>query len=155
MDLIARQTQSPEAHAGQVDKAGKPYIGHVRRVASYVDSANIDARVAALLHDVIEDTGLTASSLADRGIPPQAIAAIELLTRRKDQDPAIYYENVRNHPIAREVKLADLADNTDPDRMATLSEEDRARLTRKYTGAYQALGADCDDGQRRRAGVSR
>lgn len=69
-----------EAHAGQADKAGMPYIGHVRRVASYVDPANTDAVVAALLHDVIEDTGIDAAELSDRGIPQAAINAIELRT---------------------------------------------------------------------------
>ncbi|MEZ0350696.1 HD domain-containing protein [Mycobacterium sp. pR1184] len=140
-----------EAHAGQVDKAGMPYIGHVRRVASYVDPTNTDAVVAALLHDVIEDTDIDATALSDRGIPQAAIDAIELLTRRSDRPPAEYYQQINDHPIAREVKLADLADNTDPDRMATLTESDRARLTQKYGGAYAALGADFEDGARRRA----
>nr|BBX76220.1 hypothetical protein MFLOJ_00070 [Mycobacterium florentinum] len=88
------------AHAGQVDKAGMPYIGHVRRVASYVDPANTDAVVAALLHDVIEDTGLTAADLAERGIPQAAIDAIELLTRRDDQPSADYYRRISAHPTA-------------------------------------------------------
>ena len=139
------------AHASQVDKAGMPYVGHVRRVASYVDPAIPAAVVAALLHDVIEDSGVTAAELADRGIPTEAIDAVELLTRRANQQPADYYRCIREHAIAREVKLADLADNTDPARMATLSESDRDRLTRKYATAYQALGADFDDGTRRRS----
>jgi (p)ppGpp synthase/HD superfamily hydrolase len=138
-----------EAHAGQVDKAGMPYVGHVRRVASYVDPADTDAVVAALLHDVIEDTGIDAAELRDRGVAPAAIDAIELLTRRSDQPSASYYQRISEHPTAREVKLADLADNTDPDRLATLPESDRARLTQKYAGAYAALGADFDDGTRR------
>ena len=140
-----------EAHAGQVDKAGMPYIGHVRQVASYVDPTNTDAVAAALLHDVIEDADIDAAELADRGIPQAAIEAIELLTRRSDQPSAEYYQRISEHPTAREVKLADLADNTDPDRLATLTESDRARLTQKYGGAYAALGADFDDGARRRS----
>lgn len=152
MDHIATADAiAAAAHAGQVDKAGMPYIGHVRRVASYVDPANSDAVVAALLHDVIEDTGITAAELAERGIPQAAIDAIELLTRRDDQPSADYYQRISEHPTAREVKLADLADNTDPDRMATLTESDHARLTQKYAGAYAALGADFDDGDRRRS----
>jgi (p)ppGpp synthase/HD superfamily hydrolase len=152
LDLIATADAiAAEAHTGQVDKAGMPYVGHVRRVASYVDPANTDAVVAALLHDVIEDTGIDAAKLAERGIPAQAIEAIELLTRRDDQPSATYYQRISEHPTAREVKLADLADNTDPDRLANLSESDRARLTQKYGGAYAALGADFDDGARRRS----
>jgi (p)ppGpp synthase/HD superfamily hydrolase len=139
------------AHASQVDKAGMPYVGHVRRVASYVDPTNTDAEVAALLHDVIEDAGITAADLADRGIPVAAIQAVELLTRRAEVSPADYYRRIRDHPIAREVKLADLADNTDPGRLAALSEADRTRLIHKYANAYEALGADFDDGLRRRS----
>ena len=155
MDHIATADAiAATAHASQVDKAGKPYVGHVRRVASYVDQTNTDAVVAALLHDVMEDAGITAADLADRGVPAQAIEAVELLTRRRDQKPAEYYQRIRDHPIAREVKLADLADNTDPTRLAVLSESDRARLTRKYAGAYRALGAHPDDGTRRRSQVA-
>lgn len=89
-------------------------------------------------------------SLAGR-VGASAIDAIELLTRRDDQPSATYYQRIRDHPTAREVKLADLADNTDPDRLATLSDADRARLTQKYGGAYAALGADFNDGARRRS----
>lgn len=152
MDHIAiADAIAAAAHTSQVDKAGNPYVGHVRRVASYVDKANTDALVAGLLHDVIEDAGITAADLADQGVPARAIEAVELLTRREGQKPAEYYQRIRDHPIAREVKLADLADNTDPTRLAALSESDRARLTRKYADAYQALGADPDDGTRRRS----
>ncbi|GBG37333.1 HD domain-containing protein [Mycobacterium montefiorense] len=152
MDPIATADAiAAEAHAGQVDKAGMPYVGHVRRVASYVDPANTDAVVAALLHDLIEDTGIDAAELTNRGISQAAIDAIELLTRRDDQPSATYYQRINEHPTAREVKLADLADNTDPERLANLAESDRARLTNKYVGAYAALGADFDDGDRRRS----
>jgi (p)ppGpp synthase/HD superfamily hydrolase len=155
MDPIATADAiAAAAHADQVDKGGQPYVGHVRRVASYVDPTMSEAVVAALLHDVMEDAGITAAELADQGIPAEAIDAVELLTRRADQPPANYYQRIRDHPIAREVKLADLADNTDPARLATLSESDRARLTRKYADAYQALGADFSDGTRRRSRVS-
>jgi (p)ppGpp synthase/HD superfamily hydrolase len=139
------------AHAGQRDKAGQPYIGHVRRVATYVDPHDANAVAAALLHDTIEDTPITTADLAARGIPAEVIEAVELLTRRDDQSPDDYYQQIRQHRLAREVKLADLADNTDPDRLAMLPETHRARLLRKYANAYQALGADPDDGHRRRA----
>src|ERR1700723_3702112 len=100
MDPIAMADAiAAEAHAGQVDKAGMPYVGHVRRVASYVDPANSDAVVAALLHDVIEDAGITAADLADRGIPAASIQAVELLTRRDDVSPPDYYQRIRDHPI--------------------------------------------------------
>jgi (p)ppGpp synthase/HD superfamily hydrolase len=138
-------------HAGQVDKAGMPYVGHLRRVASYVDPGDPLATITALLHDSLEDTPLTAADLADEGMPAQVIEAVELLTRRGDQSSDDYYRAIRGHPLAREVKLADLADNSDPARLAQLPDATRARLMRKYTTAYRALGADTVDGERRRA----
>ncbi|OBI89766.1 guanosine-3',5'-bis(diphosphate) 3'-pyrophosphohydrolase [Mycobacterium sp. 1245805.9] len=139
------------AHAGQVDKAGFPYIGHLERVAGYVDPSDPLAQTAALLHDSIEDTSLTSYDLADHGIPAPAIEAIELLTRRPDQNAEDYYQAVRENALAREVKLADLADNSDPARLALLPDALHARLTRKYSAAYRALGACVDDGDLRRA----
>ncbi|GJO45357.1 phosphohydrolase [Mycobacterium marinum] len=156
MDHIAiADSIAAAAHAGQLDKAGLPYLGHVRRVAAYVDPANAEAAVAALLHDIIEDSGITAAQLAEQGIPASAIDAVERLTRRDHVPPDDYYRRIREHPIAREVKLADLADNTDPERMANLSDADRARLTSKYAHAYRALGADFGDGAERRARANR
>lgn len=139
------------AHAGQVDKAGLPYVGHLRRVASYVVSGDKLAIATALLHDTLEDTSLTAADLADHGIPVPVIEAVELLTRRSNQPPEDYYRTIRRNPLAQEVKLADLADNSDPARLDQLPDATRARLRRKYSAAYRALGVDEVDGQRRRA----
>lgn len=139
------------AHAGQFDKEGRPYVEHVRRVASYVDpdrSASVHA--AALLHDVLEDSSLTVADLANEGIPPDVLEIVLLLTRRRDVADANYYRRIRAHVDALEVKLADLADNTDPGRLAQLGPADRARLTQKYGAAYAALGVDPTDGARRR-----
>jgi len=140
------------AHAGQVDKAGKPYIGHVRRVAGYVDRQDLNAVAAALLHDVLEDTPVTAQDLAAAGIPSEVVAAVVLVTRRPEQSSEKYYAAIRGCPLAREVKLADLADNTDPRRQDLLESAHRNRLIGKYNAAYAALEADPDDGARRRGG---
>jgi len=145
------RTLAERAHTDQFDKAGLPYIGHLERVASYVDPTNPLALTAALLHDSIEDTSLTAQDLLEYGIPTAAIEAIELLTHRSEQSPEDYYQAISEHPLAREVKLADLADNSDPGRLALLPDSLRVRLTRKYLAAYRALGANVDDGDQRRA----
>ncbi|MGD9622260.1 HD domain-containing protein [Mycolicibacterium sp.] len=138
------------AHDGQLDKAGNPYIGHVRRVAGYVDPADQHAVAAALLHDIVEDTAVTPADLTAAGLPGEVVDAVVLLTRYDGLAPEDYYTQIRRHPLAREVKLADLADNTDPSRLALLPPERQAKLTRKYAAAYQALGADDTDGHRRR-----
>lgn len=140
-----------DAHAGQVDKAGRPYVEHVRRVATYVDRSDAYAIAAALLHDVLEDTLTTPAQLLELQIPEVVVEAVERLTRKSEQPAPDYYREILSHPLSREVKLADLADNTDPDRLAQLPDAQRLRLIRKYADAYQALGACLEDGRYRRA----
>jgi (p)ppGpp synthase/HD superfamily hydrolase len=140
-----------DAHAGQVDKAGKPYVEHVRRVAGYVDPSDSQAVAAALLHDVLEDTFTTPARLLEQQVPAVVVEAVQLLTRKPQQLAADYYRDIRAHALAREVKLADLADNTDPDRLAQLPDALRVRLMHKYADAYEALGVGLEDGRCRRA----
>lgn len=125
------------AHAGQTDKAGRPYIDHPRRVAARVN--DLREQAAAWLHDVIEDTTVTAARLLEEGIDDDVVSAVELLTRIGDD--ADYYARIAADPIAREVKLADIADNTDPVRTALLDPATRDRLASKYDHARRALGA--------------
>nr|WP_020108660.1 hypothetical protein [Nocardia sp. 348MFTsu5.1] len=100
----------------------------------------MEAVTAALLHDVIEDSEFTASDLVDRGIPATVVAAVELLTRHKDVPDTDYYAAIVNDPVALAVKLADLADNTDPARLGLLDEAMQVKLITKYTKAFRALG---------------
>ena len=148
--IATAQRLCDQAHVGQVDKAGKPYAEHPRRVAGYVKAGNASAAAAALLHDVLEDTSMTSTDLAAAGIGADVIEVVELLTRSEDAAGDEYYRHIRAHPIAWEVKLADLADNTDPDRLALLRPADRSRLMAKYAAAYAALGADPSDADHRR-----
>ena len=131
-----------EAHAGQSDKLGNDYINHPRSVAGRVDQ-EVEAAIAlALLHDVVEDSDVTPEDLAERGIPANVIAAVELLTRRRNVPDGDYYEAIAKDPVALQVKLADLADNTDPARFGMLDEATQRKLITKYTKAYRALGRD-------------
>lgn len=138
-DLVATARRLAETHhAGQVDKAGQPYIGHVLRVAERVSHLAPEVVAAALLHDVIEDTEVTADELAAAGIPATVIEAVVLLTKTGGPLEG-YYARIREHPVALAVKLADIADNADPDRQALLDPEVRERLARKYAKATDAL----------------
>lgn len=102
-----------EAHAGQVDKAGEPYIFHVMRVAMAVEGE--EAKAVALLHDVVEDTEVTHPVLWAYGFSEEICSAVIAITRYKDQETyAEYIERVALNPLARVVKLADLADNLRP-----------------------------------------
>jgi (p)ppGpp synthase/HD superfamily hydrolase len=126
------------AHAGQVDKAGEPYISHPGRVAARL--ARPEERAAAWLHDVLEDTPTTGADLHAAGIPDAVVAAVEALTRRRDEIPADYYARVRANPVALAVKAADIADNSDPVRLARLDRDEGVRLAAKYRAARVALG---------------
>ena len=122
------------AHGLQVDKAGHPYIDHPRRVAERLarDDAPIAAIVAGWLHDVLEDTTLTAADLRASGIPEDAIAAVEAVTKLSGESVEDYASRIASTPLAPEVKYADLADNTDPARVEQLDDATRERLAAKY-----------------------
>ncbi len=124
------------AHAGQTDKAGMPYIGHVARVAAGVETDT--ECVVALLHDVVEDCGVPLDKIADR-FGADIAAAVDAITRRDGEAAEAYYARVRVNRLARSVKLADIADNAHPDRLRLLDDDTRARLTRKYAAAEAAL----------------
>jgi hypothetical protein len=128
------------AHASQVDKAGAPYISHPARVAARLTSP--EERAAAWLHDVLEDTSVTADELHAAGMPDVVLTAVLALTRRAGEDPDDYYHRVRSNPLALRVKLADLDDNSAPDRLALLDEPTRTKLEAKYVHARAALTGD-------------
>lgn len=141
-NLLARADSiAEEAHAGQVDKAGAPYVTHPRRVAASV--AGTTAKVVALLHDVVEDgPGWTLERLKAEGFSDEVVAAVDALTHRDGED---YFDAVRRagaNPIAREVKLADLADNSDRTRLKSIGEREERRLEKyaRATALLKALG---------------
>jgi (p)ppGpp synthase/HD superfamily hydrolase len=141
-DLITTaQAIATAAHRGQVDKAGAPYIGHPTRVAAHAVAAGGDERVvaAAWLHDVLEDTDLTADELLAAGIPADVVAAVVAVSKVAGESTEGYFARVNADPIAVAVKTADLADNTDPQRLALLEDATRERLQTKYARARQLL----------------
>lgn len=130
------------AHAGQVDKAGRPYVEHVGRVAAAVADHPVSpglAQAVAWLHDVMEDCGLGELDLMAAGIPCEVVAAVEAITHRPYEPRVDYYARVRANELARVVKLADVADNSAPERLAALDDATRERLTEKYRKAREHL----------------
>jgi hypothetical protein len=127
MSTIERAIEiAAAAHAGQVDKAGQPYILHPLRVMLRVSS---DAeRMAAVLHDVVEDTPVTLAQLTESGFPAEVVAAIEALTKRPGENRMQAAARAASNPIARAVKLADNAENMDLGRIANPTEKDLARI---------------------------
>lgn len=108
------------AHKGQVDKNGQPYILHPLAVASKLDT--LELKVIGLLHDTIEDTNVTADYLIEMGIPEDLVKIVELLTKPKGEPYENYLRRVKENPMAKKVKLADLAHNTDASRASGLNE---------------------------------
>jgi hypothetical protein len=131
---LARQIATA-AHAGQVDKAGAPYIDHPARVARRVAATVGDEHPAvavAWLHDVVEDTDVTFDDLAAAGLDLSQTAALAALTHRPGESRSEYIDRVTANELAVLVKRADIADNTDPQRLAALDPDTVARLEAKY-----------------------
>lgn len=125
-----------KAHEGQLDKAGVDYIEHPIYVASQVDTE--EEKAVALLHDVIEDSPVSAEGLLQAGLPETVVTAVQVLTKKKEQDYQTYLETVKKNPLARVVKLADLEHNSDLSRLSSITEKDRERL-KKYKKAIDFL----------------
>lgn len=131
-----------EAHAGQTDKAGRPYAEHLAAVARGVrERGGSEEQIAAAwLHDAVEDDRLTAGWLAAAALPPETKDMVLALTKRPGEDLAAYTARILAVPGARLVKEADLAHNADPGRLAVLDEATRVRLTDKYARVRALLG---------------
>jgi len=128
-----------EAHAGQKDKAGEPYILHPIRLM--LQQTTNDTRIVALLHDVLEDSVVTAEDLAKTGFSKQVFRAVQCLTRNADEDYFIYISKIKKNKMARTVKLADLEDNMKLARLKRINEKDKKRLQR-YRRAYRFLKSE-------------
>ena len=125
-----------KAHAGQVDKAGVDYIQHPLYVASQVKTEQ--EKAVALLHDVIEDSDVTADDLLASGLSNEVVTAVQTLTKKKGQSYQDYLEKVKSNNLARVVKLADLKHNSDLSRLKTVSNTDYERV-KKYKNAIRYL----------------
>jgi (p)ppGpp synthase/HD superfamily hydrolase len=126
------------AHAGQVDKAGRPYIEHVARVAAAV-SGNPEDEAVAWAHDIIEDCSSEFDDELFEGFPEDVYECVYTLSRDSITSDEDYYYSIRRHPLALRVKLADIADNADESRLALLDKATADRLRRKYAKALKAL----------------
>ena len=125
-----------EAHKDQVDTTGVPYVFHPFHVAEQMTSEA--STIVALLHDVVEDTDYTLDDIAAAGFGKEIVDAVALMTHEDDVPYLDYVANLKDNPIAREVKLADLAHNSDQSRLGEIDEETRQRLE-KYKKAIALL----------------
>ncbi len=126
------------AHHGQLDKSGMPYIFHPMHLAEQMED-EISCTVA-LLHDVVEDTSITLEQLKEE-FPKEVTDALALLTHSKDVDYFDYVRAIKSNPVAVKVKLADLEHNSDETRLAgTVFDESKLEYWRfKYSKAKEIL----------------
>lgn len=127
------------AHAGQRDKQGRPHILHCLRVM--MQGKTDEERAVGVLHDILEDTNLTAQDLLADEIPFHIVEAVIALTHDKDshEPRKDYYERIKSNPLALKVKRYDLNDNTQLHRFSELDENTATRLIKKYKEAYEYL----------------
>lgn len=123
-----------KAHRGQVDKAGKPYIFHPIRVSLRVRGK--DAKIVALLHDVIEDSNLKLEELDFLSAFQRE--ALALLTHSEDEPYFDYIQKIKGNELAKEVKLSDLRDNSNLNRLKHITQKDEQRRE-KYLKAISFL----------------
>lgn len=111
-DLVTKAAAlAREAHEGQFRRDGKtPYVRHPEAVAQRVVGDPL-AEAVARLHDVVEDTALTADELRKRGIPDEVVSRVQMLTKPEGADYEAYLAMIRRDPIARKVKIADMLTN--------------------------------------------
>src|SRR5262245_40476678 len=132
-----------KAHAGQVDAQGRDYFeAHLVPIAALLRPFGEDAAIAGVLHDVLEDTDVTADDLRDLGLPETVVSAVEAVTRRDGEPYEELIERASAHPLGRLVKLADNWHNlsSNPE-LALHDPEKAARLRERYTAARARLTA--------------
>ena len=125
-----------KAHSGQTDKAGKPYILHPLRLMFQFDTET--EMIAAVLHDVIEDSDITCDDLMSAGFSDEVISAIDCLSKRKNENYDRFILRVSENDLARKVKIEDIKDNLDLTRLSQITEKDLRRIE-KYHRALQTL----------------
>ena len=125
-----------EAHRDAVDKSGIPYVFHPFHVAEQMNDET--SAIVALLHDVVEDTDYTPDDLREMGFEEDILVALDLMTHDRNVPYMEYAAKIKENPIARRVKLADLRHNSDLSRLDTVDETARRRVE-KYKQAIRIL----------------
>ena len=125
-----------QAHKNQLDKSGLPYVFHPFHIAEQMKDE--DTTIAALLHDVVEDTSVTLEDLKKYGFSEEVISAIAVMTHDPNVEYMEYIAQVKKNPIAAAVKLEDLRHNSDLTRLDKVTAKDIQR-NEKYKKAKELL----------------
>ena len=127
------------AHEGEVDKGGQPYILHPIRLM--LKMKNDEARIVAVLHDVVEDSNFTLSDLREHGFGQAILEAVDCLTKKNGETYELFIERISENRLAKKVKIEDIKDNLDLTRLDEVTEKDILRLC-KYHKALITLSAE-------------
>ena len=141
-DVEGARALATRQHEGQVDKAGMPYITHSMRVAGRLESP--EAQVVGWLHDTVEDTGLTVADIRAQ-FGPETAAAVDAVSRREGEDWSDYLGRVEANPVARQVKISDLIDNSNLGRILHVTLKDVKRQAKYNKALKRLLEASADE----------
>lgn len=134
--VFKAMTIAKEAHAGQYDKAGMEYYDHPLRVMKMCKTET--EKIVGILHDVVEDSEWTFEMLENAGFSAEIIDALKCLTKESDEDYDHYISRIKTNKLATRVKLNDLRDNMDVNRLNKITDADIERIV-KYMRAYKEL----------------
>ncbi len=143
--LVTAMKLCADAHQGQTDKAGNPYILHPLKVAA--TGKNLNQVVLGFLHDVVEDTAYTLLNIVEQGFPEFIVQALDAISKRENETREEYLYRVAQNELATIVKQYDLNDNSDPDRLALLEKDQSEKLIQKYKEARNILASYIADRQ--------
>ena len=135
IDVAAARALATKAHEGQTDKAGLPYITHPERVALRMESPEL--QVIGWLHDTVEDTPIALQDI-EGAFGPETAAAVDAISRRDGEKWSDYLDRVAANPMARQVKISDLIDNSNLSRIPHVTLKDVERQ-KKYNKALKKL----------------
>ena len=135
-DLDRAVKMATDAHKGQVDKSGKPYISHPLRVMDDLKEHGLTAQIAGVLHDVVEDTPVKLHEI-EQAFGKEVASAVDSVSRRDTETYKEFVHRSNDHPVGRLVKIADIKDNMRPDRALGRNQES---MMKRYNMALGILG---------------
>ena len=129
-NLVVAISLAVNAHAHQKDLCGEPYIMHSIRVMTRMDTD--EEKMVAIMHDVVEDTDVSLDFLRTLGFSDAVVHSVDCITKREDEKYHEYVERVASDEISKKVKIADIEDNMDIDRIPSWEDRDTDRNIKYY-----------------------
>jgi len=137
-------TLAIDAHEGQLDKGGQPYVLHPLRVMAALAGRGEAVQAVGVLHDVVEDTPVTLEALRLMGFPEEVVRGVDAMSRRDGEVYREYVDRVAADPVGLVVKEADVRDNLSPERLAALPEKEARSMSKRYLRTLEQLAAARD-----------